>query len=100
MSERGKSIMGEPSKQDVLYMFYPDQLAPSPHFGAAGASGISLICHPLVPYVSAEYGSFSDPQRSWYFGFVVIIDLEAEPAHRYVVLTVGILLAPLISPLT
>src|SRR6266545_4133150 len=42
MSERGKSIMADLQKQGVRYMFYPDQLAPSPHFGAAGASGISL----------------------------------------------------------
>src|SRR6266545_401550 len=45
MSERGKSIMADLQKQGVRYMFYPDQLAPSPHFGAAGASGISLFAH-------------------------------------------------------
>jgi len=36
-------------------MFYPDQLAPSPHFGAAGASGISLYSYlALTSMVTAK----------------------------------------------
>src|SRR5512133_3857607 len=51
MSERGKSIMADLQKQGVRYMFYPDQLAPSPHFGAAGASGISLHQFPEIKQI-------------------------------------------------
>src|SRR6266511_4403037 len=46
LDERARKVdHGGPSKQGVRYMFYPDQLAPSPHFGAAGASGISLYSY-------------------------------------------------------
>ena len=44
LDERARKVdHGEPSKQDVRYMFYPGYLARSPHFGAAGTSGISLF---------------------------------------------------------